>query len=165
EGYCGVAQKGMLVYLDSNGNTSIQTGLRSCSSDKHKLGRLNGGRARVYKGYGKFRHYYEVYEIDRSGKRIKASARIKVRIRPIFVSNEDRKDSNVIAGIPDFENNYPIPETLFFEMPILAAKGKYHLPLEEQKRILEMRPHRDNRMLLLYTCNEYQLSNMAAADT
>jgi len=153
EGLCAVNIRNRIAFIDTFGQVRIQTELAACSPHKHKVLPFRNGRAKVYRGGNTLKHYYEVYYIDRSGKRIREQVTVSVlpKIRkpepPVLVVNQ------------------PPPPPPLFEVPRTALRGKY--PLDEQnaaKRLSE-RPHQNNRLLLYYDCGTYQLEQMDIRDT
>ncbi len=150
ESLCAVNIKNELVFIDTNGAIKINTKLSACSPHKNKIIPFNKGKAKIYKGNGAVKNFYDIYYIDKQGKRIKEKVLIyvKPKNKPFIVSNTTK----------------PIDKPVF-DLPLVRAKNKYHLKEVDALMLLKKYSHKNNRMLLYYSCGEYQIENMASEDT
>jgi hypothetical protein len=153
EGLCAVSIGNRITFIDTTGQIKIQTELAACSPQKNKVLPFRNGRAKVYKGGNTLKHYYEVYFIDRSGKRIKEQAVVIVRPKV------RKTDPVLVATKP------PPPPLPVFEVPRMALRGKYPLEEHNAAKLLSARTHQDNRLLLFYDCGTYQFEQMDIRDT
>lgn len=181
-GLCAVSIDQQIVFIDTNGAIKIRTGLSACSKAKNYVRPFRNGRARVYKGSGTLKNFYDVYDIDVHGKRIPNTFAIKVKPKPklpVIAAKEPEPDKNRAddsrssssTGAKQTEQSSSqqasdvsvIPPV--FDLPVKMVRGIYHLPESEKAMWLSRTPHKDNRMLLFYECGTFQLENMSAEDT
>lgn len=162
-GYCAVVKNNQLVLIDTSGNVAVNTKLNACSKEKNKLLPFDeNGLAKVYKGHGSFKHYYEVYYIDKSGQRVPNFVNVKVRVRkPSAIVAKD-PDNPDIGELPYYGHEIDIPD---FDLPVSVKKGRYPMPENEYKILLNKTPHNDNRMLVYFNCGQFQKENMAIEDS
>jgi hypothetical protein len=154
EGLCAVSIDQKIVFIDTLGQVKLQTGLLACSGHKHKVLPFKDGKAKVYKGSGTIKNYFDVYYIDRQGKRIpdKVMVYVKEKTKPV-----------IIPTIPPVFTEEPKPPV--FDLPPVFARNKYPILDREAALFKEQHPHLDNRMLLYFNCGSYQLENMDLKDT
>lgn len=170
EGLCAVSLSNQLCFIDTLGKVVINTGLPACSNHKNRITPFRNGRAKIYKGSGTLKNFYDVYYIDKAGNRIREPLLVHVKPKPKPKPKPDPvattiKDSTVRVAIAD---DFEEPELLsedFFEMPRNIPKGKYSMPEADYKMYMKNMPHHDNRMLIYYECGQYQIENMAEEDT
>jgi hypothetical protein len=162
-GHCVVAQNNQLVLIDTNGKVVVKTNLNACSKQKNKILPFDeNGWAKVYEGHGSFKHYYEVYYIDKNGKRMPHFVNVKVRIRkPNAIVASDPVNPD-IGELPYYGKEIDIPD---FDLPVSVKKGKYPLPYSEYKELLSKTSHKDNRMLVYFNCGQFQKENMSLEDS
>ncbi len=173
EGLCAVNINNELVYIDTLGKVVVHTNLQACSPHKNRVLPYRNNKAKVYKGSGTARNYFDVYYIDRKGQRIPEKVFVKVKEKPIIIAG-----NTVVIGNRNGRNNRnrntdPItlknyPEDTFstvFDIPPVVVKNKYHISPEDAALFLKNKPHRDNRMLIYYECGPYQQENMSDDDT
>ena len=156
EGLCAVSVYNQIVFIDTSGNIVFKTELQSCSPHRNRVLPFKGGKAKVYKGSGTLKNFYDVYYIDRKGNRIREQVVLNVRLKPL---------PEIIAKRDSAIAYQPVVVSPVFELPFKASKGKYPLENSEYLKVLANTPHRDNRMLLFFDCGPYQLENMSDEDT
>lgn len=154
EGLAAVNVDQKIVFIDTLGKVRIQTGLPACSNHKNRVLPFKNGRAKVYKGSGTLKNYFDVYYIDREGKRIKEKVLVYVREK-----DKPMTRPGITKPVAS-DTSKPV-----FELPVVYARGKYPLPEAEAEMYKQLHAHADNRMLLFYDCGTYQLENMDLADT
>lgn len=153
EGWCAVNINNELVFIDSTGKTQLNTKLLACSPNKNKILPFKNGKAKVYKGSGGVRNYFDVYYIDKRGQRIPEI--IYVNIKP-----KNKKIETLIASNTKKDSSKPI-----FDLPLVITKNKYPISELEAEKYKRKTKHQNNRMLLYYECNENMLEKIAAEDT
>ncbi len=149
ENLCAVNIKNEIVFIDTNGSVKLNTKLPACSPHKNRVLPFKNNKAKVYKGNGMAKNLYDIYYIDKQGKRIKETFAVRVKL----------KNEALIAS-----NTKPIQPPIF-DLPKVVAKNKYPIKTDEAKILLNKYPHSNNRMLLYYDCGLFQLENMAKEDT
>lgn len=161
EGLCAVGKNGKLVFIDTFGKVVLNTNLSACNSEKNRVKGFVNGKCKVYKGSGGLRNVYDVYYIDRQGKRIRPLVSVRVRLKPVvpIAVNEKPRDKDT-TRTTTFAVKAPL-----FEVPRQLPRGKYPVTEEQAKSILSTHSHKDNRMLLFFDCGQYQLENMSESDT
>jgi hypothetical protein len=162
EGLAAVSVDQKIVFIDTLGQVKIRTDLLSCSNHRNRVLPFRNGKAKVYKGSGTLKNYFEVYYIDHQGQRIKEQ---------VFVHVKERKKPVIVAGKPDIpvvvaghteKDTFLAP---IFDLPRVFARDKYAIPENEGITYKNSHAHLDNRMLLYYECGQYQLENMDLRDT
>lgn len=161
EGLCGVNIQNRISFIDTQGRVVFQTSLLACSPQKNKILPFRNGRAKVYRGGNSLKHYYEIYYIDRNGKRI--PDRIAVKVKP--PKPKGQPDIAVVPVIKPDRPDVPVMPPPISPVNVVPPKGKY--PIEEQAAAmyLSSKPHAENRMLLYFDCGQYQYENMHPEDT
>lgn len=149
ENLCAVNIKNEIVFIDTNGIEKINTKLLACSPHKNRVLPFKNNKAKIYKGNGAAKNLYDIYYIDKQGKRIKESFTVKVKLKneALIVSNEK-----------------PIEKPVF-ALPKVLVKNIYPIKPQEAALMLKKQPHANNRLLLYYDCGSYQIENMAKEDT
>ncbi len=161
EGLAAVSIDQKIAFIDTLGQVKIQTGLTSCSPNRNRVLPFRNGKAKVYKGSGTPKNYFDIYYIDRDGKRIQEKVYV-------FVREKNRPASfphMPVATAPTphgKDTALSLPE---FDLPPVFARDKYPLPENEALAYKQQHAHQDNRMLLYYDCGTYQLENMDLRDT
>jgi hypothetical protein len=155
EGLAAVSIDQKIAFIDTLGNTRITTDLLSCSNHRHRVLPFKNGKAKVYRGSGTLKPYFEVYYIDRQGKRIREQVLV-------YVKERNKPLPQPVITLPTVERDTSKP---VFELPTVFARNKYPLPEAEAAMYKTMHPHSDNRMLLYYQCGPYQFENMDLRDT
>ena len=153
EGWCAVNMNNELVFIDSSGKTQLNTKLLACSPHKNKITAFKNGKAKIYKGSGGVRNYYDVYFIDKRGQRIPEI--IYVNIKPKNIKIDALLASNI-------KNNNSKP---VFDLPLVLTKNRYPITEIEADKYKRKTKHQNNRMLLYYECNENMLEKIAPEDT
>lgn len=163
EGLCAVSMDNRIVFIDTAGKVRIKTDLTACSAQKNKVLPFRNGLAKVYRGGQTLKHYYEVYYIDRNGKRQTQEVLVKVKPRPPKV---DKRRDAVIAAVPA-ENTPETPSVpvLLSDMPVSRQGGKYHPEGPEAEKLLRSGKVRNNLLLLYYNCGGWQTEHMSMEDT
>ncbi|MFM6982697.1 MAG: hypothetical protein ACKOXF_01095 [Chitinophagaceae bacterium] len=168
EGLCAVSIKNQLCFIDTLGQVKIVTDLLACSNHRNRILPFKNGKAKVYKGSGTLKNYYDVYYIDKDGKRIREPLLVHVRKKPLpMLVSGNKKDTTIRVAVNDVSPDTE-PELLsddFFEIPRSIPRGKYPMTEGDLKMYLKSMPHRDNRMLIYFECGPYQIENMAEEDT
>lgn len=168
EGLCAVSIKNQLCFIDTLGQVKIATDLLACSNHKNRILPFKNERAKVYKGSGTLKNYYEVYYIDKEGKRIREPLLVHVRKKPLpGIASVNKKDTSIRVAINNEipESELELSEADFFEMPRSVPRGKYPMTESDLQMYLKSMPHHDNRMLIYFECGPYQIENMAEEDT
>lgn len=152
EGLCAVSINQYLTFIDTLGKVVFKTDLQACNSQKNKISPFRNGRAKVYKGGNTMKHYYEVYYLDKNGKRIREGVNVRVKPKGVIMTPP------VLVVVP--KRPMPAPD-----LPKMFLRGKYPVDEITAKRLLSAKPHSDNRLLLYFDCGQYQLENMDIRDT
>lgn len=152
EGLCAVNINQYLTFIDTLGKVVFKTDLQACNSQKNKISPYRNGRAKVYKGGNTMKHYYEVYYMDKNGKRIRDGVKVRVKPKGVIITPP------VLVIVP----KRPMPEA---DLPKMFTRGKYPVDELTAKRLLSAKPISDNRLLLYFDCGQYQLENMDIRDT
>lgn len=71
EGLCAVAKDSMIVYMDVNGRTVVQTGLKACSPENNKASTFRNGIATLYAGSPQVKGLYTTIAINTKGERVR----------------------------------------------------------------------------------------------
>lgn len=182
EGLCAVGMNNKIVFIDTSGKVVIKTELSACSGNKNRVVGFKNGLCKVYKGSGGIRNVYDIYFIDKKGKRQAKLIAVKVKLKPppVLASNTPSstlKDSAVTEGKPlagkpmaskpmagKPVETTPLPNPVF-EVPKNLPTGKYPVTAEQAAFIKRSVSHNDNRMLVYFDCGQYQFENMALQDT
>ncbi len=159
EGLCAVNINNTLAYIDTNGQIRIQTDLAACTKQRNKAMPFKNGRARILKGSSTLKHYYEVYYIDRTGKRLQPMVNVKVKPKVV------KKDPLIVVVEPPPPPPPHDKPPLMADLPISFVRGKYPIDSLQAQKILREQAHADNRMLLYFGCGQYQYENMDIRDT
>jgi hypothetical protein len=166
EGLCAVSIKNELCFIDTLGQVKIATGLLACSNHRNRILPFKNGRAKIYKGSGTLKNYYDVFYIDKSGKRIREPMLVRVRPKPVLVAvKPGKKDTSARVAViePDYDPKLLSDDV--FEIPRSMPRGKYPMPETDFKQYKQQLSHQDNRLLVYFECGQYQLENMAEEDT
>jgi hypothetical protein len=162
EGLCAVNIGNKITFIDTLGKVQFTTNLSACSPQRNKILPFKNGKAKVYKGSNTLKHFYEVYYIDKQGKRIPEKVMVHV------VPKKVKQDPVIIAAVPKPNPLSPPPPPPVFQLPDLPkafARSIYPIDSINAKRYLAENRHQDNRMLLYFDCGSYQLENMDMRDT
>jgi len=164
EGLCAVSINNYLCFIDTLGQIKISTDLLACSNQKNRIYPFKNGKAKVYKGSGGLRNFYDVYYINKKGERIHEPYLVKVRIKPppVVIATRGQKKNSSDTEIYVY---HPIDNNQFFEPSQLIEKGKFHLSELDYKMLLANKSHNDNRLFVYYECGDYQLERMAEEDS
>lgn len=168
EGLCAVSLKNQLCFIDTMGQVKITTDLLACSNHKNRILPFKNGRAKVYRGSGTLKNYYEVYYIDKEGKRIREPLLVHVRKKPVrVIASVNKRDTTIRVAVNNdqLEPELELSEVDFFEIPRSIPRGKYPMTEGDLQMYLKSMPHHDNRMLIYFECGPYQIDNMAEEDT
>lgn len=169
ESLCAVNINNELVFIDTLGNLKIHTQLAACSPQKNRILPFKNSKAKVYKGSGTPKNYFEIYYLDKNGKRIPQKVFVKFKPKPVLIAVNPNPHNRNPVNNPVHNNNvnnYPADTFVpVFDIPRVTVKNKYHISPEDAALMLKNKPHRDNRMLLFYDCGEYQRENMSDDDT
>jgi len=153
EGLCAVNIDQKIAFIDTLGQVKIQTGLIACSPHKNRVLPFKDGKAKVYRGSGNLKNYFDIYYIDKKGNRIKEKAMV-------YVKEKNKPVSRPVVTATSEPIKPPV-----FELPQVFARDKYPLTENDAIRYKNQHSHLDNRMLLYYDCGTYQLENMDLRDT
>ena len=160
EGLCAVNIDNKICFIDTLGMVQISTNLQACSQQKNKVLPFKNGQSKVYKGSNSLKHYYEVYYIDRKGRRIPEKVRLHVLVKK-------KKDEPVLAVAPVKPKPIIVPVPVFTlpDLPKAFERTIYPIDTMNARKFLAENKHQDNRMLLYFDCGTYQLENMDERDT
>ena len=163
EGLCAVNIDNRISFIDTLGKLQFSTNLLACSPQRNKVLPFKNGKAKVYKGGNTLKHYYEVYYIDKKGKRV--PERISLHVVPKKV----KQDPTIVAvasrpGAVKPKTAAP-PVFQLPDLPRAYARSTYPIDSVNAQRFLNENKHQDNRMLLYFDCGSYQIENMDIRDT
>jgi hypothetical protein len=153
EGLAAVNIENTISFIDTNGHLVFSTQLNSCNQQRNIVWPFRNGKAKVYQGGNGLKQYYQIYYIDKNGRRIPPKALVRVKLKgfePVLV----------------VKNDVPIAPVPSFLVPVRRLpKGKYPIEESQAVKLLNARIHKDNRLLVYFECGSYQLENMNASDT
>jgi len=162
EGLCAINIGNKITFIDTLGKVQFATNLLACSPQRNKILPFKNGRAKVYKGSNTLKHYYEVYYIDKQGKRIPEKVLVHVVSKKLKLARAGIASNNKPNGL----TTYPAPPV--FQLPDLPkpfSRSIYPIDPIIAERYLKENRHQDNRLLLYFDCGSYQLENMDMRDT
>jgi hypothetical protein len=162
EGLCAVNIGNKITFIDTLGKILFTTNLSACSPQRNKVQPFKNGKSKVYKGSNTLKHFYEVYYIDRQGRRIPEKVLVhvlpkKVKSEPVTVVATSKPSTILPPAAPPV---FQLPD-----LPKAFPRSIYPIDSINAKRFLSENKHDNNRMLLYFDCGSYQLENMDIRDT
>jgi predicted DCC family thiol-disulfide oxidoreductase YuxK len=163
EGLCAVNIQNEIVFIDTNGQIAIKTGLNACSFHQNKVIPFKNGLSKVYEGKHLNKKYYQIYYLNKKGEKVNQSFFVKVKtkeeIATIALNSIKQKKNKIETTLLS-----PIDKTDIL-IPRKSIPNHYPVEPNEKRKIKQTFISSRSLHLIQFRCGEYQLENMALSDT